>query len=98
MCDALCQLPSSETLRLTGVPDSAILVVSTTDWNGCRMIEYQPAMCIASVEEIREDPGRYQIFLYEESRHHVHSWNVSERYLEYLREDPAVPLCPVPGW
>ena len=63
---------------------------------GAEVIEYQPYMCIAEVQEIREDPGRNWVTLYTPDREH--KWNVSDRYLEYLREDPAVPLCPIPGW
>ena len=60
------------------------------------MIEYQPYMCIAEVQEIRSDPGRNWVTLH--TSEDTFRWNVSDRYLEYLREDPAVPLCPVPGW
>ena len=53
-------------------------------------------MCIAEVQEIRSDPGRNWVTL--QTSEDTFRWNVSDRYLEYLREDPAVPLCPVPGW
>ena len=61
------------------------------------MIEYQPYMCIAEVQEIRNEPGRNWVTLYSQDDD-TYRWNVSDRYLEYLREDPAVPLCPIPGW
>ena len=60
------------------------------------MIEYQPYMCIAEVQEVREQPGRNWVTLY--TPEDTYKWNVSDRYLEFLREDPAVPICPVPGW
>ena len=60
------------------------------------MIEYQPEMCIAEVQPVWGDSSRNWLTLYTEDETYV--WNVSDRYLEYLREDPAVPLCPLPGW
>ena len=60
------------------------------------MIDYQPYMCIAEVQEVRDEPGRNWVTLY--SPEDTYRWNVSDRYLEFLREDPSVPLCPVPGW
>ena len=61
------------------------------------VIDYQPDMCIADVQEVRHEPGRYWVTLYDGDGD-TYKWNTSERYLEYLREDPAVPLCPLPGW
>lgn len=53
-------------------------------------------MCIAEVQEISDDPGRNWVTLH--TPEDTFTWNVSDRYLEYLKEDPAVPICPVPGW
>ena len=62
------------------------------------MIEYQPVMCIAYVEIIEEEPNRNWVELYVDFEDKIYRWNVSDRYLEFLREDPPVPLCPLPGW
>ena len=62
------------------------------------MIDYQPAMCIASVEVIREEPSRNWLEIYVEHEDRLYRWNVSDRYLQYLREEPSVPLCPIIDW
>ena len=62
------------------------------------MIDYQPVMCVAEIREIRNEPDRYNLMLFSEVDERIWSWNVSGRYLEYLSEYPAVPLCPLPDW
>ena len=61
------------------------------------MIDYQPDMCIAEVHPVWGETGRNDIVLYD-GMGNTYRWNVSDRYLEYLNEDPAVPICPPPGW
>ena len=62
------------------------------------MIEYQPRLCIADVQANVDKPGRYWVEMRDKSTRKSLVWDVSERYLEYLRKDPAVPVCPPTGW
>ena len=63
------------------------------------MIEYQPYMCVAYVDRISEDPGRYMLTMYVDGEEDLGPFNVSEQYLDYIFSEPfPVPICPPPSW
>ena len=63
------------------------------------MIEYQPDMCVAYVDRVAGDPGRYELTMYVEGQEEWGPYNVSEQYLDYIFSEPhPVPICPPPGW
>ena len=56
-------------------------------------------MCVAYVDRISEDPGRYMLTMYVDGEEDLGPFNVSEQYLDYIFSEPfPVPICPPPSW